>query len=52
MSLAAPHSNLPADTSVWGDDYPFSIEVEGKLDVKAVLAMHRDYYQVILLHDT
>jgi dipeptidase len=45
MSLAAPHSNLPADTSVWGDDYPFSIEVEGKLDAKAILAMHRDYYQ-------
>jgi len=45
MSLAAPNSNLPADTTVWGDDYPFSIEVEGKLDAKDIIAMHRDYYQ-------
>jgi dipeptidase len=45
MTLAAPNSNLPADTTVWGDDYPFSIEVEGKLDVQDIISMHRDYYQ-------
>ena len=46
LSLAAPSLNLPAVTNVWGDDYPFSVKVEGTLlSARDVMNMQRDHFQ-------
>mmetsp|Transcript_3107 Transcript_3107/g.6608 ORF Transcript_3107/g.6608 Transcript_3107/m.6608 type:complete len:693 (-) Transcript_3107:240-2318(-) len=45
--LAAPSlsSQLPAECSTFGDEYPFSVPVDKALKVADVIAMNRDHYE-------
>ena len=45
MTMAAPSSELPGDTTTFADDYPFDIKPDNLLTVKDVVAMHRDHYE-------
>ena len=45
FSLAAPSLALPAETDVWGSDYPFSVAPDGPVDVRDVLGWLRDHYE-------
>jgi len=45
MTMAAPSSQLPSDTTTFADDYPFDIKPDSLLTVKDVVAMHRDHYE-------
>lgn len=45
MTMAAPSSELPGDTTTFADDYPFDIKPDKLLTVKDVVAMHRDHYE-------
>ena len=45
FSLAAPSLALPAETDVWGSDYPFSVAPDGPIDVRDVLGWLRDHYE-------
>ena len=45
LSLAAPSLNLPAETDVWGSDYPFSVAAESPLAVTDIMRILRDHYE-------
>jgi hypothetical protein len=47
MTLAAPSlaDALPAKTTTFADDYPFSVPVDAPLQVRDILVMNRDHYE-------
>eukprot|EP00599_Poterioochromonas_sp_BG-1_P008283 CAMPEP_0173138200 /NCGR_PEP_ID=MMETSP1105-20130129/3549_1 /TAXON_ID=2985 /ORGANISM="Ochromonas sp., Strain BG-1" /LENGTH=682 /DNA_ID=CAMNT_0014050751 /DNA_START=31 /DNA_END=2079 /DNA_ORIENTATION=+ len=48
LTLAAPDSNLPGDTTPYADDYPFSIKLtrsDGPFTPKDIMWMQRDHYE-------
>jgi dipeptidase len=47
LTLAAPSlaSSIPAECSMFADEYPFSVPVDKALTVAEVVAMTRDHYE-------
>ena len=48
LTLTAPDSNLPGDTTPYADDYPFSIKLtreDGPFTPKDIMWINRDHYE-------
>ncbi len=45
FSIAAPSLVLPDSTDAYGNDYPFSVPVDRKLEASDIMGMLRDHYE-------
>ena len=45
FNIAAPSISLPPFTTMYGDDYPFSVKVDAPLTAGDVIQMQRDHYE-------
>lgn len=45
FSLLAPSRKFKRSHNFWGDEFPFSVEVEKKVSVQDMMKLNRDYYE-------
>eukprot|EP01034_Spumella_vulgaris_P030165 gene30165-37332_t len=45
FNLVAPSIDLPGDTNMWGDDYPFSVRADSVLTPQDLMRIQRDHYE-------
>jgi dipeptidase len=45
FGLVAPSLDLPGDTNMWGDDYPFSVRADSVLTPQDLMRIQRDHYE-------
>ncbi|GMI40538.1 hypothetical protein TrCOL_g9712 [Triparma columacea] len=45
VTVLAPSQNFKRSHNFWGDELPFSVEVEKKVTVEDIMALNRDHYE-------